>query len=83
MLLFRSEDDVQAWCEHHQIEPGAIFDLARLWGLASAWYDDRLDPNWRRRTILERQAILGSLGLDGPFWRLIESPPNERPITSN
>jgi hypothetical protein len=36
----------------------------------AAWYDDRLDLNWRRRTIPERQAILDAVGLDGPFWRL-------------
>jgi hypothetical protein len=34
MLLFRSEDDVRAWCEQRRTTPGAIFDLARLWDLA-------------------------------------------------
>jgi len=81
MLLFRSEEDVEAWCDHRQIARGATFDLARLWRLASAWYDDRLDPNWRRRTVLERQAILESVGLGGPFWRLTDSPRSERSIT--
>ena len=70
MLLFRSEDDVRAWCEKRQMTSGAIFDLARLWRLASLWYDDRLDLNWRRRTISERQAILDDVGLRGAFWRL-------------
>jgi len=73
MLLFRSEDDVRAWCEQRQTTPGAIFALARLWELARAWYDDRLDPNWQRRTIPQRQAILDAVGLGGPFWRLTES----------
>jgi hypothetical protein len=62
MLLFRSEDDVRAWCEQRRTTPGAIFDLARLWHLARTWYDDRLDLNWRRRTIPERQAILDAVG---------------------
>ena len=73
MLLFRSEDDVRAWCEQRRIRPGAVFDLARLWKLATAWYDDRLDPAWRRRTIAERQAILDAVGLTGAFWRLTGS----------
>ena len=73
MMLFRSEDDVRAWCEQRQMTPGAIFDLARLWKLACAWYDDRLDRNWRRRTISERQTILDGVGLEGPFWRLTDS----------
>lgn len=70
MALFRSEDDVHAWCQRHGRSPGAIFDLPRLWHLARAWYDDRLDRGWRRRTVSERQAILDAVGLEGPFWRL-------------
>jgi hypothetical protein len=62
--------DVHRWCEERQLTPGAIFDLTRLWRLAGAWYDDRLDPNWRRRTIGERQAILDDVDLRGGFWRL-------------
>lgn len=50
-----------------------MFDPARLWRLATAWYDDRLDPAWRRRTIPERQAILDAAGLTGSFWRLADS----------
>ena len=73
MLLFRSEGDVRAWCGERSIPPGAVFDLGRLWKLARAWYDDRLDPNWRRRAVPERQAILEAVGLRGPFWRLTDS----------
>lgn len=73
MLLFRSEEDVRAWCEERRRAAGAIFDPARLWALARAWYDDRLDPRWRRRTVAERQAILDAVGLTGPFWRLASS----------
>ena len=47
-----------------------MFDLPRLWHLARAWYDDRLDRGWRRRTVSARQAILDAVGLEGPFWRL-------------
>jgi len=83
MLLFRSEDDVHAWCEKRRFTPGAIFDLTRFWRLACAWYDDRLDPNWRRRTIVERQAILDNVGLRGPFWRLTDSPSSTRSGTSS
>jgi hypothetical protein len=73
MLLFRSEEDVLAWCEQRRMAPGAVFDLARLWQLARAWYDDRLDPRWRRRAVPQRQAILDAVGLIGPFWRLTGS----------
>jgi hypothetical protein len=73
MLLFRSEDDISAWCERCHITRGAVFDLARLWSLANVWYSDRLNAAWRRRTIPERQAILDGVGLTGSFWRLTGS----------
>lgn len=73
MLLFRSEDDIVAWCEQRRITPGAMFDPARLWSLATVWYDDRLDAAWRRRTIPERQAILEAVGFTGSFWSLTDS----------
>ena len=70
MLLFRSEEDVQGWCERHGRAPGAVLGAARLWELAQRWYGDRLDPGWRPRTVEASQAILTSLGLTGEFWRL-------------
>jgi hypothetical protein len=70
MLLFRSEEDVQRWCERHGRAPGAVLGAARLWELARRWYGDRLDPGWRPRTVEASQAILTSLGLTGEFWRL-------------
>lgn len=70
MALFRSEEDVDAWCAAHGRERGAVFELERLWRLAGRWYDDRLDLAWRRKPVAERQAILDQIGLAGPFWRI-------------
>jgi len=70
MLLFRSEDEVEAWAQRHHVQSGAIFGLRQLWRLAWTWYDDRLDRRWRRRTIGERLAILDEAGLRGAFWDL-------------
>jgi hypothetical protein len=39
-------------------------------GLAKAWYSDRLEAHWRPKTSAEAEAVFGSLGLDGPFWRM-------------
>ena len=44
--------------------------IQQIWGLAQAWYPDRLDADWRRRTPQEAQAVFASLGLTGEFWRL-------------
>jgi hypothetical protein len=70
MLLFRSEEEVQAWCERHGRARGAVLGGATLWDLARRWYGDRLDPDWRPRTPAASQAVLASVGLTGDFWRL-------------
>ena len=70
MQLFRSEEDVRAWSARTGQTIGAEFELAKLWTLAQSWYDDRLDPDWRRRTVSERQALLTATGLTGPFWEI-------------
>jgi hypothetical protein len=74
MLLFRSEEDLVGWSDETGIERGEAFDLDRLWRLASTWYDDRLDRDWRRRSINERQALFDAAGLNGEFWALPDPP---------
>ncbi|MBA3552911.1 MAG: hypothetical protein H0W27_08600 [Actinobacteria bacterium] len=70
MLLFRSEEHVDRWCEARGVPRGAILSLETGWRLASIWYADRLEPDWRRRTTEEAQSVFDRLGLTGPFWRL-------------
>jgi hypothetical protein len=62
MRLFRSEEEVPPG--------GATVPIRRLERLARAWYGDRLDPDWRPRSVAESQAVLEDAGLTGPFWRL-------------
>ncbi|MEM7586716.1 MAG: hypothetical protein AAF560_25225 [Acidobacteriota bacterium] len=70
MLLFRSEEHVDSWCEKWRQPRGEVFSLPQQWGLAKAWYSDRLEPDWRRKTPEEAVAILTELGLTSPFWDL-------------
>jgi hypothetical protein len=63
MLLFRSEEEIPG-------PRGGAMTTAQLHELATRWYGDRLDPAWRPRTAEQSQAILESVGLTGPFWRL-------------
>lgn len=70
MQAFRSEGEIERWCQRHGRQRGAVFKPQILWQLARRWYDDRLELNWRRRTVLERQAILEDVGLVGDFWRI-------------
>jgi hypothetical protein len=63
MLLFRSEEDIEG-------PRGGVVTIVQLHELAQRWYGDRLDPDWRPRTVEQSQAILDAVGLTGPFWNL-------------
>jgi hypothetical protein len=70
MLLFRSEEEIDAWCAQHHVPRGGVVPVVQLHQLAQRWYGDRLDPGWRPRSTAQSQAILEAVGLIGPFWRL-------------
>jgi hypothetical protein len=71
MLLFRSEEHIERWCESWRLARGAVLTPLQCWRLAQAWYaSDRRDPAWRRRTVDEIEALFASLGLTGPYWHL-------------
>lgn len=72
MLLFRSEEHVMRWAEPRQIPIGATFTPQQAWRLATAWFEDRLSPDWQRKSPEEAQAIFDSIGLVGEFWQLTE-----------
>jgi hypothetical protein len=74
MLLFRSEEHVERWLDERGYERGEVLSLEQVWGLADAWYRDKLSPDWRRHTPDEAEAIFESLGLTGDFWRLLPGP---------
>ena len=68
MLLFRSEGHIDPWLAGRS--RGAVMPVLKLAELASAWWGDRLAPDWRPHTREQNQAILDRLGLTDPFWRL-------------
>ena len=70
MLLFRSEEHVRVWSERPGHSMGATLTLDQGWRLAKAWYEDRLSPDWVRKTPDEAQAVFDSIGLVGAFWAL-------------
>lgn len=71
MLLFRSEEHVERWCEQWKLPRGGALTPVQGWELAQAWYGpDRRDSTWRRPTLEEAEALLARLGLTGAFWRL-------------
>ena len=70
MLLFRSEDEIGAWCADRGLSRGGVVPARRLFTFAARWYGGRLDPAWRPRTKEASQRLLAEAGLTGPFWAL-------------
>jgi hypothetical protein len=68
MNLFRSEEHVERWLGGR--EPGATIPVSQLGELAQAWWEDRVEPDWRPHSRSQNQAILERVGLTGDFWRL-------------
>lgn len=68
MLLFRDEEHVNRWCRAREIDLGYMMSPEQGWGLARAWYRDKIKPEWRRHTLEETEALLAALELTGPFW---------------
>jgi len=69
MLYFRSEDDVQAWCERKQKTRGEVLTLDQVWALSKVWYQDRLSPGYRGRSIERVVQLFESVGLTSTFWK--------------
>jgi hypothetical protein len=70
MLIFQSEDHLDRWCRARDLPRGGILTPEQGWRLAYAWYKDKVNPDWRRYTPDEAEAILAGVGLTGPFWNL-------------
>ena len=70
MLLFRDEEHVDLWCAARDLARGAIMTPEQAWQLALGWFQHKLNPDWRRHTVEETEALLGEIGLTEPFWNV-------------
>jgi len=70
ILLFRSEEHVDQWCKQWHQPRGEVISLDQQWKLAQAWYSDRVEFEWRRKTIEEIDALWAELGFTSLFWHL-------------
>jgi hypothetical protein len=68
MLLFRSEETVDRWCQVHGVPRRPLVSLEQLWQLAVIWYENRLTAESRRPAPQDMVGIFDSIGLAGPFW---------------
>jgi hypothetical protein len=70
MLIFRSEDHLEAWLAQPNHPRGATMTVDQQWELAGRWFAGRDRPDWKRRTAEEAEAVLRSVGLTTDFWKL-------------
>ena len=68
MLLFRSEETVNRWCEARDLPRRPLIGLDQLWQLAAAWYANRLTVESRRPGPNEMVEVFASIGLTDSFW---------------
>lgn len=69
MLLFRSEENIGAWCQQQQMPLGKILSLEQVWQLSQHWYANRLSPDFAGRSVEQVETIFQKIGLSGSFWR--------------
>ena len=68
MLFFRSEDQVAEWCRARGEPVRPVVGIPQLWGMATAWYANRLAADSRRPQPDEIRGIFARLGLEDDFW---------------
>ena len=73
MLLFRSESDVDRWCQWRGMTRGDVQPIEVVWEMAKVWYGRHRDPDWRKWSIGEAGEIFARFGLGGETWRLPET----------
>jgi hypothetical protein len=68
--MFRSEQHVDRWCHRWKQTRGTVISPQQGWELATGWYHDRLDPDWKPKSPPEIRRLFEDIGLKGEFWKL-------------
>jgi hypothetical protein len=70
MLVFKSEDQINDWCNRHKVVKGKVLTLDKVWELSKIWYGNYLDDSWTRKTPEYAESLFERVGLTGDFWKL-------------
>ena len=70
MLIFRSEEHLEAWLAKAGHPRGERMTPEQQWELAARWFAGRHEPGWTKRSPEEAEQIFRSVGLTGTFWQL-------------
>jgi hypothetical protein len=69
MLFFQSEEMLQKWLASNKAERGAVLSIPQLWELSQRWYENRMSPEYRGRSVEQVQQIFEEVGLTSEFWQ--------------
>ncbi|HEV7764837.1 MAG TPA: organomercurial lyase [Thermoanaerobaculia bacterium] len=67
---FRSESDVNDWCDRHAMPFGHVMTIPELAAFARDWYGEYVNKPWHKRTAEEIRIVFERHGLVSPFWRI-------------
>ena len=68
MLLFRSEEWIDKWCQRNNLERGEVLTIHQAWELSKLWYQGRLSLDYHGRSVEEAEEIFRQAGLKSAFW---------------
>jgi hypothetical protein len=68
MLLFRSEEWIDKWCQRNNLERGEVLTITKVWELSKLWYQDRLSLDYHGRSVEQAAEIFKQAGLTSAFW---------------
>lgn len=73
MLMFASENEIDAWCKRHDMRKGDVQPIRTIWEFAKMWYGNHLNPQWEKWTVAEARTIFQRFGLVHQIWEMPES----------
>lgn len=73
MLVFENEKQIDEWTKKHNIPKGDIQPIEKIWNFSKKWYENHLNPEWKKWTIDEAKQIFREFELENKIWDLGDS----------
>jgi hypothetical protein len=70
MLLFRSEEWIDKWCQRNHLKRGEVLTVQQVLEIAKPWYENRLSLEFHGRSPEQVAEIFRQAGLTSEFWFL-------------
>jgi hypothetical protein len=68
MLLFRSEEWIDKWCQRNHLERGETLTISQVWELSKLWYGNRMSVEFHGRSIEQVAEVFRQAGMKSQFW---------------